>query len=84
MLTVNVTGPKQRIGLSGGAAVYTHLKMLCKALACMDHDVWEECPTTTNAVERRNQDCSLAKPLHPKLAMIEAYKLDMLQVYCCR
>ena len=59
----------------------THLKMLCKALACMDNDVWEECPTTTNAVECRNQDCSLAKPLHPKLAMIEAYKLDKVTCY---
>ena len=59
----------------------THLKMLCRTLACMDDDVWEECPTTTNAVERRNQDCSLAKPLHPKLAMIEAYKLDKVTCY---
>ena len=59
----------------------THLKMLCKALAFMDKDVWEECPTTTNAVDRRNQNCSLAKPLHPKLAMIEAYELDKVTCY---
>ena len=60
----------------------THLKMLCKAMADMDDDVWDKCPTTTNAVERRNRDCSLSNPQHPKLAMMEAYKLD--KVPCCK
>ena len=60
----------------------THLRMLCKAFTKMDNQTWKECPTTTNAVERRNQDCSVSKPLHPKLAMMEAYKLD--KVACCK
>ena len=33
-----------------------------KALTEMDNQTWEECPITTNAVERRNQDCSVNKP----------------------
>ena len=47
----------------------------------MDHEVWEKCPTTTNAVERRNLDCPVPNPLHPKLAMMEAYKLDKVACY---
>ena len=39
------------------------------------------CPTTTNAVECRNQDSSLLNPLHPKLALMEAYKLDKVACY---
>ena len=46
--------------------------MLCKALADVDPGVWDECPTTRNEVERRNQDCSLPNPQHPKLAVMEA------------
>ena len=50
-------------------------------MADMDDDVWNKCPTTTNAVERRNRDCSLSNPQHPKLAMMEAYKLDKVACY---
>ena len=47
----------------------------------MDPGVWDECPTTTNSVERTNQDCSLPNPQHPKLAMMEACKLDKVACY---
>ena len=32
-------------------------------------------------MERRNQDCSVTKPLHPKMAMMEAYRLDKVPCY---
>ena len=47
----------------------------------MNKQTWEECPTTTNAVEHSNQDCSVNKPLYLKLAMMEAYKLDKVACY---
>ena len=47
----------------------------------MYNQTWEECPTTTNAVEQKNQDCSVNKPLHRKLAMMETYKLDKVACY---
>ena len=34
-----------------------HLIMLSKAFSKMDDGVWKQCPSTTNAVERRNKDC---------------------------
>ena len=37
----------------------THLRMLCKALTGMQSGTWDKYPSTTNAVERRNQDCSV-------------------------
>ena len=47
----------------------------------MQSGTWDKCPSTTNAVERRNQDCSVTKPLHPKMAMMEAYRLDKVTCY---
>ena len=38
----------------------------------MTDSVW----VTTNAVERKNRDCSSHSPQYPKLAMIQAYKMD--------
>ena len=42
----------------------------------MDDDVWKQCPSTTNAVERRNKDCKSDTPQCLKLAMIKVYKVD--------
>ena len=35
----------------------THLKMLSWTLTAMSPEIWDRCPDTTNAVERKNQDC---------------------------
>ena len=43
------------IGVSGGQGVI----MLSKAFSKMDGNVWKQCPSTTNAVERRNKDCKV-------------------------
>ena len=42
----------------------------------MDVTVWRKCPTTTNAVERKNKDCKCDNPGNLKLAMMKVYKLD--------
>ena len=39
-----------------------HLKMLHKDHADMDTDTWKRCPSSTNAVERKNRDCKTATP----------------------
>ena len=33
-----------------------HLKMLSKSFSNMDNNIWEQCPSSTNAVEQRNRD----------------------------
>ena len=38
-----------------------HLRMLSRAFTLMDQDIWTACPSTTNAVERRNKDCKSAE-----------------------
>ena len=53
-----------------------HLKMLSKTFSTMAEDVWKRCPSSTNAVERRNKDCKSDSPQCLKLAMIKVYKLD--------
>ena len=59
----------------------SHLRMLCKAFSPMDIETWKKCPSTTNAVERKNKDCkSDSKSL--KLGMINVYKVD--KVVCCK
>lgn len=46
----------------------------------MSSSVWNKCPSSTNAVERKNKDCKSDKaPL--KLAMISLYKLDKLACF---
>ena len=50
--------------------------MLSKSFSKMDEDVWKSCPSTTNAVERRNKDCKSDTPQCLKLAMIKVYKVD--------
>lgn len=55
-----------------------HLKMLSKVFSLMDTDVWSRCPTTTNAVERKNKDCKADNPQNLKLAMLKVYKVDKI------
>ena len=42
----------------------------------MDNEVWEKCPSTTNAVERRNAECKQKQTIPLKMAMLDIYKLD--------
>ena len=53
-----------------------HLKMLSKSFSNMEDEVWKQCPSTTNAVERRNKDCKCDVPQSLKLAMIKVYRVD--------
>ena len=55
-----------------------HLIMLSRAFSKMDEIVWKQCPSTTNAVERRNKDCKSDTPQCLKLAMIKVYKVDKI------
>ena len=50
--------------------------MLSKSFSMMEDSIWERCPSTTNAVERRNRDCKSDTPQCLKLAMIKVYKVD--------
>ena len=59
-----------------------HLRRLCKAFTMMEQDVWSKCPATTNAVERKNKDCTSDTPQCIKLAMISVYKVD--KVVCLK
>ena len=59
-------------------ARHDHLKMLSKVFSPMDSAVWERCPSTTNAVERKNKDCKTENPSSLKMAMIKVYKLDKI------
>ena len=53
-----------------------HLKMLTEVFTSMDITIWRKCPTTANAVERKNKDCKCDNPGNLKLAMMKVYKLD--------
>ena len=55
-----------------------HLKMLSKSFSAMMIDKWQACPSSTNAVERRNKDCKSDSPQCLKLSMIKVYKIDKL------
>ena len=55
-----------------------HLKMLSKFFSAMTIDQWQACPSSTNAVERRNKDCKSDSPQCLKLSMIKVYKIDKL------
>ena len=54
----------------------SHLRRLCKAFTMIEQDLWSKCPATTNAVERKNKDCTSDTPQCIKLAMISLYKVD--------
>jgi len=43
---------------------FNHLAMLHKDYSTMNNEVWDKCPPTTNAVERRNAECE-QKQTHP-------------------
>ena len=53
-----------------------HLKMLSKSFSNMEDNIWEQCPSSTNAVEQRNRDCKSDTPQCLKLAMMKVYKVD--------
>ena len=50
--------------------------MLSVAFSAMNKDAWSRCPSTTNAVERKNKDCKSDTPNCLKAAMIKVYKID--------
>ena len=53
-----------------------HLKMLSPAFATMPQDIWKNCPSNTNAVERKNADSKEKHPVALNIAMITLYKQD--------
>ena len=55
----------------------THLKMLSVAFTELDNDTWKRCPTSTNAVERRNRDCK-SDAVSVKQIMIHTFKVDKI------
>ena len=59
----------------------THLKMLSRVFSSVPES-WRNCPTTTNAVERKDYECKTDRPQPLKLAMINLYKLD--KGTCCK
>ena len=59
----------------------THLKMLSHVFSYVP-ETWKNCPTTTNAVERKNYECKTDTPQSLKLAIINVYKLD--KNTCCK
>ena len=56
--------------------------MLHKDFSSMTSDVWDECPTNANAVERRNQDCKEGSPLPIRQCLPSMYKLD--KAFCAK
>ena len=57
-----------------------HLHMLSQAFTEMSKEAWENAPSTTNFVERKNLDIKQKNPVDFKAAMIKSYKLD--KSYC--
>ena len=54
----------------------SHLQMLHQDYSTMDSDTWERCPSTTNAVERRNAECKTKQPVSLQQALTNVYRLD--------
>ena len=42
----------------------------------MEGATWQNCPTTTNAVERKNRDSKQSQPVETKAAFVNTYRLD--------
>ena len=59
-----------------------HLRMLCLPFSEMTSQVWKSCPSTSNAVERKNSECKERHPLPLKAAMINVYNID--RAACCK
>lgn len=53
-----------------------HLHMLHKNHSDMADDVWDRCPSNTNAVERKNLDSKELLPQQLQTAMVNLYKYD--------
>ena len=53
----------------------THLKMLSNIFSSAPES-WKNCPTSTNAVEGKNQDCKTYGPHSIRFAMINVYQVD--------
>ena len=51
----------------------THLKMLSNIFS-LEPESWVNCPASTYAVERKNQDCKTYGPI--KFAMINVFQVD--------
>ena len=50
--------------------------MLHKDHADMDLDTWKRCPSSTNAVERKNRDCKTGTLQSLLPALVSLYKMD--------
>ena len=53
--------------------------MLSEAFSEMTSDIWKSCPSTTNAMKRKNKDCKNDTPGCLKLAMMKVDKLACLK-----
>ena len=53
-----------------------HLRMLCKPFTTMNQDHFEQCPRTTNAVERHNRECKEPQAVDLQRAFIHVYRID--------
>ena len=53
-----------------------HLRMLCIPFSDMAKSTWDRCPTSTNAVERKNQDSKQSQPVEMKTAFVKVYRMD--------
>ena len=42
----------------------------------MAKSTWDRCPTSTNAVERKNQDSKQSQPVEIKTAFVKVYHMD--------
>ena len=56
--------------------------MLSAVFSPMVEKIWSKCPSTTNAVERKNKDCKSDNPKSLKMAMTNVYKID--KVVCLK
>ena len=56
--------------------------MLCLPFSDMTSHVWKCCPSTSNAIKRKNSECKEKHPLPLKAAMINVYNID--RVVCCK
>ena len=58
-----------------------HLRMLNSSFSDMDKQQWDKCPTTMNAVERKNKDSKGPQPLDLKQALLRVYRIDKASVF---
>ena len=54
--------------------------MLCLPFSDMKSHVWKCCPSTSNAVERKNSECKVKHPLPLKAAMINVYNIGLYAI----